>query len=74
MNYEERLSGLLIPVRFMEKAEFDRILKDMGIRSARVRDNFWTDANRRQPLTEKAVRLAIKKVLKRAPDLKWRTF
>jgi hypothetical protein len=74
MNYEERLSGLLIPVKFMEKAEFDRILKDEGIRSARARDNFWKDAQRRQPLTEKTLRLAVRKVLKRAPDLKWRTF
>jgi hypothetical protein len=74
MTYEERLSRLLVPVKFMEKAEFDRILKDMGIRSVRARDGFWADANRRQPLTEAAVRLAAKKLLARAPDLKWRTF
>jgi len=71
----ERLkSGLLVPVTFMEKSEFDRILKDMGIRSARVRDNFWEDAQRRQPLTEEALRLAVKKVLAKAPELRWRTF
>jgi hypothetical protein len=74
MNYEERLSRLLVPVKFMEKAEFDRILKDMGIRSARARDAFWTDASKRQPLTEARLRLTVKKVLARAPDLKWRTF
>jgi len=71
----ERLkSGLLVPATSMEKSEFDRILKDMGIRSARVRDNFWKDAQRRQPLTEEALRLAVKKVLAKAPELRWRTF
>ena len=74
MDYEERLSRLLVPVRFMEKAAFDRILKDMGIRSARARDAFWNDARRRQPLTEAAVRLAAKKTLARAPELRSRTF
>ena len=71
----ERLkSGLLVPATHMEKSEFDRILKDEGIRSARLRDQFWRDSQRRQPLTEEAVRLAAKKVLKRAPELRTRTF
>lgn len=74
MKMRQSASGLLVPAQPMEKAEFDRILKDMGIRSARARDNFWKDAQRRQPLTEEAVRLATRKVLARAPELRWRTF
>lgn len=58
----------------MEKSEFDRILKDEGIKSAKLRDAFWNDCRRRQPLTEAVVRLAAKRAILAEPDIRWRTF
>jgi len=71
---DRRKSGLYVQAKFMEKAEFDRILRDMGVRSARARDAFWGQSQGRQPLTEEVVRRAARKTLERAPDLRWRTF
>lgn len=72
--FEKTKSGLLRPAKWMEKSEFDRILKDEGIKSAKLRDAFWRDSRARQPLTEGAVRLACKKAIAADPDIRWRTF
>jgi len=71
---DRRKSGLYVQAKFMEKVEFDRILRDMGVRSARARDAFWRQSQGRQPLTEEVVRRTVKKTLEQAPDLRWRTF
>ena len=72
--FEKTKTGLLRPARWMEKPEFDRILKDEGIKSAKLRDALWRDSRSKQPLTEAVVRMACKKAIKANPDIRWRTF
>jgi len=52
----------------MEQAQFDRILKEEGVNSKRVRENLWdTFPYDRATLQGGVLRIAIRKFLKKAP-------
>ncbi len=70
--------GVTVPLHVtkpMEKSEFDRILRDEGIRNANVRDALWKEAApRAAQLSEPVVRNAVRMAIRKDPSIKARHF
>lgn len=76
--YKVLLGGVTVPIHVskpMKKSEFVRILRDEGIRNAKVQDALWKEAApKAAKLSELMVRAACRFAIKRSPDIKSRQF